>query len=72
MTKKLSIIVPCYFEEESVPLFYEAVEKIKDELKNIELEYWFVNDGSTDNTLNEMQKLQAQDPGHVHYVSFFT
>jgi Holliday junction resolvasome RuvABC DNA-binding subunit len=33
MTKKLSIIVPCYFEEESVPLFYEAVEKIKDKLK---------------------------------------
>lgn len=52
MTKKLSIIVPCYFEEESVPLFYEAVEKIKDKLKNIELEYWFVNDGSTDNTLS--------------------
>lgn len=70
MTKKLSIIVPCYFEEESVPLFYEAVEKIKGKLKNIELEYWFVNDGSTDNTLNEMQKLQVKDPEHVHYVSF--
>ena len=35
MTKKLSIIVPCYFEEESVPLFYEEVEKIKCKLKNI-------------------------------------
>ena len=52
MAKKLSIIVPCYFEEESVPLFYEAVEKVKDKLVDVELEYWFVNDGSTDNTLN--------------------
>lgn len=70
MAKKLSIIVPCYFEEESVPLFYEAVEKVKDKLVDIELEYWFINDGSTDNTLDEMQKLQAKDPEHVHYVSF--
>ena len=70
MAKKLSIIVPCYFEEESVSLFYEAVEKVKDKLVDIELEYWFINDGSTDNTLDEMQKLQAKDPEHVHYVSF--
>ena len=38
MTKKLSIIVPCYYEEETIPLFYEAVEKVKKELNGIELE----------------------------------
>ena len=43
---------------------------MKDKLVDIELEYWFINDGSTDNTLDEMQKLQAKDPEHVHYVSF--
>ncbi|MSE05833.1 glycosyltransferase, partial (plasmid) [Lactobacillus salivarius] len=52
MTKKLSIIVPCYYEEETIPLFYEAVEKVKKELNRIELEYWFVNDGSQDGTLD--------------------
>lgn len=70
MTKKLSIIVPCYFEEESVPLFYDAVQRVAPELKDVELEYWFINDGSTDGTLAEMRKLQEKDPQHVHYASF--
>ncbi|KRN89390.1 glycosyltransferase family 2 protein [Ligilactobacillus ceti] len=70
MTDKLSIIVPCYYEEETVPLFYQAVENVKKDLENIELEYWFINDGSTDGTLAAIQKLQAADPEHVHYVSF--
>ena len=38
MTKKLSIVVPCYFEEESIPLFYKAVEEIKGQLNEIELD----------------------------------
>ena len=70
MTKKLSIIVPCYCEEESIPLFYDAVEKVAPQLPNIELEYWFIDDGSSDNTLDELRKLQQKDPEHVHYASF--
>ena len=66
MTKKLSIIVPCYYEEETIPLFYEAVEKVKKELNGIELEYWFVNDGSQDGTLDEMRKLNARDKEQCH------
>ncbi len=70
MTKKLSIIVPCYCEEESIPLFYDAVEKVAPQLPDIELEYWFIDDGSSDNTLGELRKLQQKDPEHVHYASF--
>lgn len=70
MSRKLSIIIPCYFEEETIPLFYKEVEKVKKKLNNIELEYWFVNDGSTDNTLDEIKKLYNQDPEHVHYIDF--
>ena len=70
MTKKISIIVPCYCEEESIPLFYDAVEKVAPQLPNIELEYWFIDDGSSDNTLGELRKLQQKDPEHVHYASF--
>ena len=51
--KKLSIIVPCYNEEESVPLFYPAVNKVMDTIPDLEPEYWFINDGSKDNTLKE-------------------
>ena len=49
---KLSIVVPCFNEEESVPLFYAETIK-QDEFfksKNVELEFIFVNDGSTDGT----------------------
>lgn len=64
----LSIIVPCYNEEETVPLFYQAVEAQRPNLDQ-EIEYLFVNDGSTDQTLAELRKLAAQD-SHVRYISF--
>jgi len=66
---KLSIVVPCYNEEETIPLFYPAVEKVVKRMP-VETEYWFVNDGSSDDTLAELRKLHAQDPERVHYVSF--
>ncbi|MDC2840479.1 glycosyltransferase family 2 protein [Limosilactobacillus mucosae] len=67
---KLSIVVPCYNEEESIPLFYPAVEKVVRQMNDLQIEYWFVNDGSSDNSLTEMRKLHEQDPERVHYVSF--
>lgn len=67
---KLSIVVPCYNEEESIPLFYPAVEKVVRQMSDLQIEYWFVNDGSSDNSLTEMRRLYEQDPEHVHYVSF--
>ena len=68
--KTLSIIVPCYYEEESLPLFYKATEEVNQQLENIKFEYWFINDGSTDGTLAEMRKLNELDSENVHYVSF--
>ncbi|WP_423710445.1 glycosyltransferase family 2 protein [Latilactobacillus curvatus] len=70
MTKTISIIVPCYNEQESIPLFYAAVEKVAATLADHRIEYIFVNDGSADESLAEMRALQAQDPEHVHYISF--
>ncbi|AWD62861.1 glycosyl transferase family protein [Limosilactobacillus reuteri] len=66
---KLSIVVPCYNEEETIPLFYPAVEKVVKQMP-VDTEYWFVNDGSNDGTLAELRKLHEQDPERVHYVSF--
>lgn len=66
---KLSIVVPCYNEQESIPLFYPAVEKVVRKMP-VEIEYWFINDGSADYSLAEMRKLHQADPDRVHYVSF--
>lgn len=65
----LSIVVPCYNEQESLPLFYDAVEKIAQTLP-IKHEYWLINDGSADKTLDECRKLHQSHPDTVHYVSF--
>lgn len=63
----LSIVVPCFNEEPSVPLFYNAVEKLKDKLPNFE--YVFVDDGSSDKTLSELKELAYQNKS-VHFISF--
>lgn len=64
----LSVIVPCFNEEESIPLFY--VEMKKNEKKfPLDFEYIFIDDGSTDRTLEILRKLNEEDPC-VHYYSF--
>lgn len=69
--KKLSIVVPCYNEEEAVPLFYDAVQKVVlEQMKEVFVEYYFVNDGSADHTLKELRELYKKNPEHVHYLSF--
>lgn len=66
---KLSLIVPCYNEQEAVPLFYEEVTRIMQTLPNYEYELLFVNDGSEDQTLAVLQNLSERD-SHVIYLSF--
>lgn len=69
--KLLSVIVPCYNEEENVPYFYEELMKQEEalRLRNIELELIYVDDGSSDGTAAEAKKLHEKD-GRVHLVSF--
>ncbi len=69
--KRLSAIIPCYNEEENIADFYQ--EFLKNEAffsaREIELELWYIDDGSRDRTMEEVRKLHAADP-RVHYVSF--
>ena len=68
--KKISIVVPCYNEEESLPLFYKAVDKITDKMKKkATFEFVFVNDGSRDKTLEILRDLAKKD-NRVRYISF--
>lgn len=64
----ISIVVPCYNEEEAIPLFYKEIEKVKEQL-SAEIEYLFVNDGSSDNTLEVLRELSESEKGRVRYIS---
>lgn len=65
---KLSVVVPCFNEQEAVPIFYNEVKKILVTLKE-EYEIIFIDDGSSDKTLEEVKELSEKDKC-VHYVSF--
>ena len=65
----LSIVVPCYNEEAAIPIFYDAMEKVRAEIP-AEIEYCFVDDGSSDGTLSILRELQKVSGGAVHYISF--
>ncbi|WP_282802337.1 glycosyltransferase family 2 protein [Secundilactobacillus kimchicus] len=72
--RTISLIVPCYNEEESIMLFYDAVAKVFSEMNQTsdryQPEYLFVNDGSSDKTLQVLKTLQAEHKDTVHYLSF--
>lgn len=67
--KVLSIIVPVLNEFESIPIFFSELEKIHKSLEEYSFEYWFIDDGSTDNTINSIRTIQKNAP-YVHYISF--
>ena len=68
--KNVSIIVPCYNEEESVNIFYERIKEVIDSLSNsYSFEVIFVNDGSKDDTLTNIKTLADSDP-IIRYISF--
>ena len=66
---KVSIVVPMYNEQESLEILYQELNRVTDTIKDYEFEYLFVNDGSKDNTLQEIQRLATADD-RVRYVSF--
>lgn len=65
---KLSIIVPCYNEEEAIPLFHREISKVLQPM-GISYELIFVDDGSSDRTLETLRSLTEQDL-HTGYLSF--
>lgn len=67
--KKISIVVPCYNEEEAIPLFYEEIIKIADKLNKYKFEFIFVNDGSKDKSALIMKDLAKKDD-RVKYIIF--
>jgi len=66
---KISLIVPCYNEEASLPYFYKETITVINQIKNIEYEIIFIDDGSDDNTLVTIVEF-ANENEHVKYISF--
>ena len=71
MSKLLSIIVPCYNEEETVEPFYDEIKKLDSffELENLQIEIIYIDDGSKDKTLEKIKGLNSRD-SRVRAVSF--
>lgn len=67
--KRISLVVPCYNEEEALPLFYRAADEVARSMPEQVFEFLFVDDGSTDKTLALLREYRAKDE-RVRYLSF--
>ena len=66
---KISVIVPCFNEEDVLPLFYKEVTHVLESIENIDYEILFINDGSHDHS-EDILKLLAHKNPHCFYYSF--
>ena len=66
---KISVIVPCYNEEESIFLFYKEINKVIKKMKDVSFELIFIDDGSSDKSLDIIKELSKSDKD-IRYISF--
>ena len=67
--KKISVIVPCYNEEEVINIFYDEICKVSKKMTEYDFQFIFVDDGSKDNTLQAMKNIAEKDERAV-FLSF--
>lgn len=67
--KKVSLIIPCYNEEQALPIFAGELDKVRQELRQYDFEVLMVNDGSSDKTLETMKKI-SEEYDYFKYLSF--
>lgn len=67
--RKISVVVPCYNEEDVIQEFYDQLKEVLNQLKEYEYDILFVNDGSTDRTLNLLKEINLQDK-NTRIISF--
>ena len=69
MNPEISIVIPCFNEEEAIPIFYEETLKVLKTMPLSSFEFVFIDDGSSDRTLEVLKEISAKDK-LVHFVSF--
>ncbi len=67
--EKISVVIPCYNEEKAIPIFYKEMNKVMVKMKKLDFELIFVDDGSSDSTL-EVCKNIAKEDKRVKFLSF--
>ncbi len=67
--KTIDIIVPCYNEEKNIAIFFEEVQAVVAAIEGYDFKYFFIDDGSSDDTLKEIKALATAND-FVHYISF--
>lgn len=67
--KTISLIVPCFNEEEALPIFYSALNNVCGQMEKYNFDFLFIDDGSKDNTLSVLRKMANEDK-RVTYISF--
>jgi glucosyltransferase len=69
MNPEISIVIPCFNEEETIPIFYEETLRVLKTMSLSSFEFVFIDDGSSDRTLEVLKEISAKDKS-VHFVSF--
>ena len=59
--EKISLVIPCYNEENSIPMIYEEIDKLNKKMKTEDFEIIFINDGSKDNSAWVIKELSKKD-----------
>ncbi|MDY3796225.1 MAG: glycosyltransferase family 2 protein [Agathobacter sp.] len=67
--KKITVIVPCFNEQDALPIYYKEMCRVMHKMPEVEIEMLFVDDGSTDRTLSVMKDLNSLDE-KCKYLSF--
>ena len=67
--KLCSVVVPCFNEQEAIPIYYQEMTKTFEDIPELRFEFEFIDDGSKDDTLQVIKELRKKDD-RVHYVSF--
>ena len=67
--KKITVIVPCFNEQDALPIYYKEMCRVMHKMPEVEIEILFVDDGSTDRTLSVMKDLNSLDE-KCKYLSF--
>ncbi len=66
---KISLVIPCYNEEEALPALYEELKRVSADMSDYEFEMLFIDDGSKDKTLSVLQDFAKEDE-RVKYIAF--
>ena len=69
-TETITVIIPCFNEEEALPVYYQAMQPVMKQMENIDFELLVIDDGSTDHTLLEMKALH-QKRSSLQILFFF-